>query len=267
MKKTIILVLIIAIALGGVLSVFMRSFESITKLERIGFGGELRREWTFDDPLEFTHTDAYYADGIKMAPKSLTYSTEGDFRFYFDYSAGASETKDAFAVFGYNDKYYFKDNSVFMIDVDVTLNDPDNLYYLQIVPDFRDDNYTLKTNKNGTLVHSSGYIFLKDTENYFPVGSSFHLTYIFESSGTGHIYANGRYVTSVSDIYGSGATYCDGFKLTIFYPLESPSGEAYAAVDNIQIHTFDADYAGAINELFDDPDIFLEDCSDTIFGR
>ena len=270
MKKIILILLIALIAIGGALTVFLRSLEGISKLDTddVEFGGILRRSWTFDEPISFEHSDAYYSDGIKMAPKNLTFEIEDDFRFYFDYSAGANEVKDAFVIFGFGDKYYLDDSSFFMIDFDLSLvNDYENIYYVDITPDFRNDNYSLKSSSQSAVRYSNGEVGFRNDNIKVPADSPVHITYIFTNTGYALLYVNGEFVDYVNGIYKDDTTYFDGVKMAIYYPLISPSTEAYASVDNIQIHTFDVGYGGAINDLFLDPNVNLSENTDTIFGR
>lgn len=271
MRSLIFLLILSLVGLLGAL--FNRSSDtskgnSATDSKEVykSFGGNIIKYWDFEEltDTEFTPGVSYTGDNIKIAPKASTISfSDGKFSLISDYSCYTGTTVDGFAIFGYGTQTYFDSFSYYMIDADITTS-ASYPFHIRITPDFRNDDYTnLSNGLNSELCYYNKYLsdrngnILAITED-----DSFHLTYIFDNSGVAYIYIDGSYIGTFTDIYKTGTTYCDGFKITSYmdnYIRE----ECFLSVDNVVLTSFATDYEGPITSLLDDCDVNLSNNSDT----
>lgn len=99
--------------------------------------------------------------------------------------------------------------------------------------------------------------------------TTFHITFVYKHDfdnpyfSEGQVYVNGEYICDIPRVVGPTAFRIANFRISVL-PSDNLVNEGILSIDNININIFEAGYEGAIEWLFLDEDIKLQDCSDSV---
>lgn len=102
-----------------------------------------------------------------------------------------------------------------------------------------------------------------------------HFTFAYSFNQTSlpdsvlNIYADGEFICSMAGFISNNAVYTKCLRIglpslsSLGFFNENKGGDMLV-IENYQVNVFEKGYDGAINYLFDDPDITLQECSDSV---
>lgn len=183
---------------------------------------------------------------------------------YDTITASGNSSASSHAVFG--PQYSVKDYLCIVYDIDISVDEG----YTQefgVRPDYRTldgsvgaPNESLIRYRNGQYVTYYGSDVLVSE-----VPNNYHFTYIIWADGSYDAYIDGKLIYECDSAYNDDTVYATGLRLQFKYASDV-STEQRVYFDNLQIKTFDIGYDGAINSLYENPDVDLATNIDTVLG-
>lgn len=251
---------------------------------RIPFGGTNFLSLDFED-IDYSNPgdSILFEDNINSSNATYvsTYIEGGKFKAEFDYDYTNTTPDNSHFGFGIASNYdgaaySLSDKDYFSIDIDYTIDNFTNNFSLYLMSRKALGEYTVSGNRIYGILDSNGNLNFStkiNTDTFICEDSTFHLTAVFEvnhnslSSSRVLFYINGEYFTSFTYITDEALE----FTTFRFHAAEEVwTSQAAIYADNVSFNYFgdgSGTYSGALSELFNNPDIDLTTCTDSILYK
>lgn len=183
---------------------------------------------------------------------------------YESITASGVNSTDPYAIIG--SEFNVGVNLCIVYDIDVSIDEG----YTQefgIRPDYRTVDRKIATTNDSLIRYRNGqYVKLfREEVLATDIPNNYHFTYILWADGSIDAYVDGKLIFECDSAYNIDCAYAVGLRLQFKY-YNDAEAEQRVYFDNLKIKAFAKGYDGAINYLYENPDVDLATNTDTVLG-